>query len=404
MQDEGIEYDEVTLVNMLNICKFYCDLSWIKSIHSRALRKRHEANTILLNSLTDAYMNCGRLGLAQAIFDCTGQRNVVSWGIMISGLILNGEPEEALKLYGRMVWELQEPNAVIILCLLEACSLCADLTKSKAGHAIALRRFMNKEIAVSTAIVDMYCKCSDTKSAIKIFNKISGRNVITWSAMVAGYGINGLAREGLALVAAMKRENMKPNDVTALSVLSACSHQGLIDEGLSFFKSMVEEYGIQPGKEHYAILVDMLGRSGNLEMALDLIKSVPGTLEDSPSAWGSLLRACRNFRNTEVGEDAASRVLELQPTHSANYMLASGMYAANGMWDLATRVRRLAKEEGVKVVAGYSMVSVNNESWRFVAGDESHPMADEIKSAIKQLHSSMEKKITDDDAVNILDC
>jgi pentatricopeptide repeat protein len=160
----------------------------------------------------------------------------------------------------------------------------------------------------------------------------------------------------------------------------------LVEEGLSLFKSMVQELGLEPGFEHYSCMVDMLGRAGKLDTAIEVIKAMPHNLKNGASIWGSLLSACRSYGLTELGKEAISRVLELEPSNSAGYLVASSMYAADGLWDDAARIRVLAKEKGVKVVAGYSLVHIDNKACRFVAGDGSHPRSDEIFSMAQQLH------------------
>lgn len=209
--------------------------------------------------------------------------------------------------------------------------------------------------------------------------------------MVAAYGMNGLAHEALALVAEMKLGGLQPNAVTTLSVLSACSHGGLVEEGLSFFNSMVQDHGVEPALEHYSCMVDMLARAGELDIAIDLINQMPDNLKATASAWGALLSACRSYGNTELGAGATSRILELEPQNSAGYLLASSMYAAGGLWVESSGTRRLAKERGVKVIAGNSLVHVDNKACKFIAGEkaQSHPRGSEVNIIVKQIHNCM---------------
>ncbi|XP_030522820.1 pentatricopeptide repeat-containing protein At2g17210 [Rhodamnia argentea] len=389
MGKDEIEADEVTLVNVLQTCKYYVNLSWCKSVHCLVFRKGYESNDFLHNSLIDAYIKCGRIEIAWDLFNSMDKKDTVSWSTMISGLTYNGEPDEAVRVFNEMIHAQKKPNAITIINLLEACSVSAELKRSKSAHGIAIRTCLAPEVAVGTAIVDMYSKCGTIELARKSFDQISDKNVLSWSAMVAGYGMNGLAREALTLLAEMKLHNIKPNEVTALSVLSACSHGGFVKEGLSFFESMVDEYDLHQGVEHYSCVVDMLSRAGKFDKAIDLIKEMPEVLASKASVWGALLSASKSFANKDMGKDVVPRILELEPSNSANYMLASSMYAACGLWSDAARMRRLAKERGIGVMAGYSTVNVNNRSCRFIAGDESHPQACAIQSTVKQLHRCM---------------
>ncbi|XP_010266181.1 PREDICTED: pentatricopeptide repeat-containing protein At2g17210 [Nelumbo nucifera] len=390
MGEAGIEADEVTLVNLLQVCKNLTCTVKCKSIHSTIIRRGYEVNELVLNSLIDAYAKCGMVELAWKLFGRMKRRDMVSWSTMIAGFAHCGMPDEAIATFQEMNRAQERPNAVTLLSLLEACSVAAELRRSKWAHGFAIRRELATEVAVGTAILDMYAKCGAMDASRRVFDRMPKRNILTWSAMIAAYGMNGRAHDALALLAEMEVHGLKPNAITILSALTACSHGGLVEEGLSCFRRMVADHGLEPGLEHYSCIVDMLGRAGKLDCAADLIKRMPeGGVKAGASAWGALLSACRNHGNSELGEGAASRVLELEPSNSAGYLLASSMYAAGGIWDEVARMRCLMKERGLKVVAGYSLVHVEDRTCRFVARDVSHPQAEEIHATVLQLHKCM---------------
>ncbi|KAM1483272.1 hypothetical protein ACFXTO_035481 [Malus domestica] len=217
--------------------------------------------------------------------------------------------------------------------------------------------------------------------------------------MIAACGMNGLGHEALSLLAEMKLYGLKPNAVTILSLLSACSHGGLIEEGRSLFASMVQNHEVERGLEHYTCVVDMLSRAGKLVTAMEFIRKVPESLMASgtSNAWGALLSACISYRNNEVGLEVASRVPKLEPENSAGYLLALSIYAVNRLWIDAASMRRLVKERRVSVVAGYSLVHVGNKACRFVAGDDnSHsksvsPSHGNTHLMLEMLHTCMIK-------------
>lgn len=389
MAEGGVEFDEVTLVHILRTCKFYENPAWCKSVHGVAIRREYETNELLLNCLIDAYGKCSHVSLAQKLFDRLKIRDTVSWSALIAGLADSGKPDEAIHVFGEMIQAGEQPNGVTMVNLLEACALSAELKRSKLAHGIAIRRGLADKVEVGTAILDIYSKSGAIESSRRVFDRIPCRNIITWSAMIAGYGMNGLAREALSLLVQLREEGLKPNAATSLSVLSACSHGGLVEEGISLFQSMVQEDGLNLGPEHYACAADMLARAGRLETAIHLIESMPSMLKPGASAWSAILSACRSSGKAKIGESAVPRILDLEPLCSANYMLASGMFAASGMWSKAARVRKLGKERGVKVIAGYSLVYVENKACRFVAGDETYPLAGETRKVVKELHGSM---------------
>lgn len=400
MRKDEIEVDEVTLGNVLQISKYFYNLVHCKSIHCIILRKAYESNELLVNSLVDAYAKCYLVYFSWKVFKSMKNRDVVSWSTMISGFSHCGMPNEAVGVFAEMVQGETKPNAVTVINLLEACSLTAELQKSKWGHGIAIRRGLAAEVAVGTSIVDMYSKCGDIESSKKVFKQISRKNIVSWSAMVAAYGMNGLGNEALALVSEMKTNGLDPNAVTTLSVLSACSHCGLVEEGLSFFKSTLENDGVEPVLEHYSCLVDMLSRAGKLDDAMELIKKMPENMKVGASAWGAFLSACRSYGNRELGVGAVSRVIELEPLKSAGYLMGSSVYAEAGLWVDAAKMRRLVKERGVTIVAGYSLVHVDNRVIRFVAGEKSYHQSREINVIVENLHGCM--KIDESNELDIL--
>ncbi|KAG8644245.1 hypothetical protein MANES_11G110600v8 [Manihot esculenta] len=362
MQQEGTEADEVTLVNILQICKYFAHPYQCKAVHCVIIRHGCESNELLHNSLIDAYAKCKLIEHAWEVFIGMRRRDVVVWSTMIAGFAYCGMPDKAISVFQEMNKSTEIPNAVTIMNLLEACSVSADLNRSKWAHGVAVRRGLAVEVTVGTAIVVMYSKCGEIEASRKAFNQIRQKNIVTWSAMIASYGRNGLAHEALALLDEMKLHGLKPNALTIVSVLAACSHCGLVEEGLSIFKSMVEDHGLEPVSEHYSCIVGLLGRAGELDSAMELIKMMPESSKAGASVWGALLSACRNYGNTKLGREAASCVLELEPLNSAGYLLASSMFAADGLWVDATRMRLLAEERGKEATAGYSLIHADSKA------------------------------------------
>ncbi|XP_042501070.1 pentatricopeptide repeat-containing protein At2g17210 [Macadamia integrifolia] len=389
MGEAGIEGDEVTLVTLLQAIKNLVHPLHCKSVHSTVLRKGYELNKLVLNSLMDAYAKCDMVDLGWKLFNRMTRRDMISWSTMISGFAHCGKPDKAMTIFQEMNQSQEKPNAVTMLSLLEACAVSADLRRSKWAHAIAIRRGLSTEVEVGTAILNVYSNCGEIDLSRRVFDHMLERNIVSWSAMLAAYGMNSRAHDALALLAEMELQGMKPNAITILSVLSACSHGGLIEQGLSCFEKMVQNHGFEPSLEHYSCVVDMLGRAGKLNSAMSIIKNMPEGVKAGASAWGALLSACRSYGNNELGRGAAVHVLELEPSNSAGYLLASNMYAAGGFWDNVARMRGLVKERDVKVMVGYSLVHLENKPHRFVAGDATHPQAGEIHALVEYLHGCM---------------
>lgn len=393
MHKAGIESDEVTLVNLLQLCKFFLDPYQCKLIHSRILRQGFELNELVTNSLIDAYASCNLITYAWSQFNNMITRDAVTWSTMIAGFTHCGMPDEAIAVFREMSHTSERPNAVTMLNLLEACSLSADVKRSRWAHGIAIRGGLESNVVVGTAILDMYSKCGSIGSSRKVFDRIPYKNVVTWSAIIAAYGMIGLPNEALALFHEMKVCGLRPNQVTALSLLSACSHGGLVEEGVSLFEELIWDHEVELVIEHYSCLVDLLARAGKVDSAMNLIGKLGVGVKPGASAWGALLSACRNYENYEFGAIALPQVVELEASSSAGYLLASNMYASGCSWVDATKMRMLAKEGGVKVIAGYSLVYVNGKACRFLAGENHHRLSDELQFAIQQLHSSMKMDI-----------
>ncbi|KAL8092120.1 hypothetical protein AgCh_034421 [Apium graveolens] len=390
MSEKDIQVDEITVVNLLQICKHLLDPYYCRSIHCAVIRKGYELNKLVVNSLIDVYSKCNLITHAWLLFSQVTDQDTITWSTMIAGFTHCGLPQEAITVFKEMNSVRATPNTITMVNLLEACSSSGDLNISKWAHAIAIRRGLASEVVVGTAILDMYAKCGEIKTSRKVFDQIFQKNIVSWSAMIAAYGMNGLAQNSLTLFCEMKLQGLKPNEVTALSILSACSHGGLVEEGISLFRELFQDHDIDLSLEHYSCMVDLLGRAGRLDRAVDLMETMSESLKPGASAWGALLSACRRYGNSELGIQAVSQVLPLEPSNPAVYMLASNMFAAEGLWNDSARMRMLVKERGVKVESGYSSIHVNSRAEKFFAGDTRHPLSDQICYVVEQLHEFMQ--------------
>ncbi|MQL73093.1 hypothetical protein Taro_005460 [Colocasia esculenta] len=390
MKTVGVMADEVTLVNLLQSCRNLEQAVWCKCIHGMVTRRSFESNVVVVNMMLDAYAKCDLVNLATRLFQLMDNRNMITWSTMIMGYAYCGMPDEAISLFGEMLFANIKPSSVTMLNVLQACSTLQDIKLSRSVHGIAVRNALAKEVTVGTALLNTYAKCGEINLSSKVFGELPEKNVISWSAMVHAYGMNGHAKEALALLHKMKVEKVEPNKVTVLSLLSACSHGGLVEEGVSCFKDMFDDYSLEPSPEHYSCMVDMLGRAGDLSGALEVINKMSEGIEVGASAWGALLSACRNFGNWQLGEQALSHVMKLEQTKASGYLLASNMYAMDGLRSHVARMRLMMREKHVKIVAGCSSVHVDRKVHKFVAGDESHLFSEAIHSAVEHLHLCMQ--------------
>eukprot|EP01018_Ginkgo_biloba_P030679 Gb_05648 [translate_table: standard] len=316
--------------------------------------------------------------------------DVISWTSMIAAYVRMGLCDEALKFFSQMQLAGVKANAVTIASILPAYANLAALQQGKELHDYIIKNGFESHAIVASALIDMYSKCGSIEDARNVFDKMPQKDVVSWTAMLVGYAIHGHGKQALTLFNKMQQAGMRPDDITFTAVLSACSHAGLVDEGFQYFDSMSQNYCIKPTVEHYACMIDLLGRAGHLDEAHDFINNMP--LKPSASVWGALLGACSIYQNVELGERVSEHLFELEPTNTGNYVLLSNIYAAAGRQDDVTKVRKMMKERGLKNRPGCSWIEVKNRMHPFLAGDRSHPQREEIHSMLKSLTEQMEAR------------
>uniref|UniRef100_N1QXY3 DYW domain-containing protein n=1 Tax=Aegilops tauschii TaxID=37682 RepID=N1QXY3_AEGTA len=356
------------------------------SLHALIVKIGLDVDAGVVNTMLDAYAKGGGRDLpaARKVFD-TMEKDVVSWNTMIALYAQNGLSAEALELYCKMlnVGGGIRYNAVTFSAVLLACAHAGTIQTGKRVHNQVVRMGLEENTYVGTSVVDMYSKCGRVEMARKAFGKIKEKNVLSWSAMITGYGMHGHGQDALEVFNEMCRSGQNPNYITFISVLAACSHAGLLDMGRYWYKTMKNKFGVEPGVEHYGCMVDLLGRAGCLDEAYGLIKEMK--VKPDAAIWGALLSACRVHKNVELAEISAKRLFELDATNSGYYVLLSNIYAEAGMWKDVERMRVLVKTRGIEKPPGYSSVELKGKTHVFYVGDTSHPQHKEIYSYLGKL-------------------
>jgi pentatricopeptide repeat protein len=281
---------------------------------------------------------------AWSIFNKMPSRSVVSWTAMILGHVKCGQGQKALDLFQQMQKEGVVPDSVTFVGVLNACASVVALVEGRDIHEQIIQRGFESDVFVGSGLIDMYVKCGSMDDAWRVFNKMPVRNVVSWTAMLKGYAMHGQGMEALAHFKWMCEEGVEIDGVTFVCLLLACSHAGLVNEGLHAFDSMMNVYRIPPTVDHYACKVDLLGRAGHLDEAEDVIKTMP--CEPNAAVWMTLLGACRIYGEVEMGERIAKQLLELDPNMTAGYVVLSNIYAAAGKWDLSEKIQQQRKERG----------------------------------------------------------
>nr|XP_043622927.1 pentatricopeptide repeat-containing protein At2g20540-like [Erigeron canadensis] len=316
------------------------------------------------NALISGYMKNGMLGVAEELFlKMFDQKNIVTWTCMISGYTQNGLANQALELFDEMVSgnSIVKPNRVTIMSVLPACAQFSDIARGRKIHDYAKSIGVESNGSVLTALVAMYAKCGSLNDAQICFEKIPWykKNLVTWNTMISAYASHGYGVESLSIFSDMIQCGFQPDAITFTGLLSACSHSGLVDNGLSYFNSMKRQYNIEPTHEHYACIVDLLGRAARLKEAYELTSIMP--MEPGESIWGALLSASQNHRNLEIAEISAKKLFVLEPENSGNYVILWNMYAEAGIWGEVNKLRNLLKTRGIKKNPGCSWDVDGNE-------------------------------------------
>lgn len=311
------------------------------------------------------------------------EREIVTWNAMITGYFQNGFSEEALSMFRAMQVLGFVPNDVTMVTVLSACAHAGALELGKWVHAYIERNGLAGEISVKTALVNMYSKSGCVKRALEVFEEIPDRNLVCWTAMINGLAVNGCGREAVEYFNRMVRSNVRPDAISLISLLSACSHGGLLEEGRQFFANLRRLYGVTPQMEHYGCMVDLLGRSGHLDEAYELITNMP--FAPNVVMWRTLLGACKVHKNVELGELVLKKIIELEPRHHGDYVLVSNIYAAVGRWEDVANIRRTMKKKGIIKVPGCSMIEIDGRIHSFVVQDKSHRHSEDIHRMLNEM-------------------
>jgi pentatricopeptide repeat protein len=307
--EEGIKPNPVTFVGVLNGCAIMGALEEGRHIHKQIAQRGLESELFVSSSLVDMYAKCGSIEDARRVFNRMPKRNVVSWSTMIQGYVNCGQGQEALKLYQQMLSEGIEPNAITFVGVLNACASAVALDKGRLLHEQIVLSGFESDLCVSNSLVDMYAKCGSVEDAERVFNNMHAWDVVSWNAMLRGYAMHGCGKEAIGHFEWMCKEGIEIDQITFVHLLSACSHAGLVDEGVCYFESMGLVYSISATVAHNACIVDLLGRAGCLDEAEDLIKIM--SCEPDATLWKALLSACRLHCDMEMGERVAQKLVDL---------------------------------------------------------------------------------------------
>lgn len=388
MRQLDVKLDWIILVSVLKSYTDIEDLEQGKSIHGCIIKMGLEFEPDLLISLTAMYAKGGQVMVAKTFFDQMKTSNVILWNAMISGYAKNGYAEEAVELFHEMISKNIKTDSVTMSSAILACAQVGSLELARWIDDYISKSDSRNDIFVNTALIDMYAKCGNVEFARKVFDRTPDKDVVVWSAMIMGYGLHGRGQEAIDLYHAMEQARVIPNDVTFVGLLTACNHSGLVEEGWRLFHHM-KDFGIEPRHQHYACVVDLLGRAGYVDKAYDFIMSMP--ISPGVSVWGALLGSCKIYRRVALGEYAAEQLFSLDPYNTGHYVQLSNLYASARMWDHVEKVRVLMQKKGLSKDLGYSLIEINGKLQAFSVGDKSHPRSKEIFEELESLERRLKE-------------
>ncbi|KAL8242132.1 hypothetical protein R6Q59_012434 [Mikania micrantha] len=355
------------------------------------------------NSIIVGCLRSGELDMAHKLFTKMDKRNIITWNSIITGMVQGGKPKKAIECFHEML-ALREannmvyPDKITLASVITACTSLGWLNHGKWVHCYILRSGIECDMVIKTAVVDMYGKCGNISMAKRVFEDIHKKDVLAWTSMISVYALHGHGNEAFDLFDKMVASGMRPNPVTFGALLTACAHLGLVDRGRWYFNIMQSFYMIEPTVQHYACMVDILGRAGLFDEAERIFTDMP--MAADVFVWGALLGACQMHGNVEIGEKVAKHLIHLEPLNHAFYVALCDIQAKAGKFDDLENTRVLMNERGLtKDLPGNSMIVVDGFVYEFSIKGSSDIILDEIKSLLYQLNKDIK---ADQDTLLIL--
>ncbi|KAI4327631.1 hypothetical protein L6164_020068 [Bauhinia variegata] len=356
MRGERVELSEFTLCTVLKTCASLKALKQGKQVHGLVVSMGRDL-VVLSTALIDFYSTVGRINDALKVFSAFScVKDVMMHNSVICGCIRNGKYDDAFSIMSMM-----KPNIIALTSALAACSENSDLWIGKQIHCVAMRQGFTSDTQLCNVLLDMYAKCGKLLLARLLFDRIYHKDVISWTSMIDAYGSHGHGHEAVELFEKMREDGsgVLPNSVTFLAVSSACAHSGLVEEGRRCFNLMREKYGLEPGPEHYACFIDILGRAGQIEQVWSLYQDmIEQDTRATDEVWTSLLNACSLNLDVTRGEFAAKHLLQMEPNKTSSFIFVSNYYAAIGRWDRVDELRSIMRTKGLAKEAGNSWITV----------------------------------------------
>ncbi|KAK7380184.1 hypothetical protein VNO78_32665 [Psophocarpus tetragonolobus] len=342
-------------------------------------------NVVSFTAMVSGFARVGDVETAVRVFNEMPERDVPSWNALISGCTQNGAFTQGIELFRKMVWECNRPNGVTVVCALSACGHTGMLQLGRWIHGYVYKNLFVFDSFVSNALVDMYGKCGSLGKAREVFEMNPEKGLTSWNSMINCFALHGQSDSAIAIFEQMVegRDGVRPDEVTFIGLLNACTHGGLVEKGYSYFEMMVREYGIEPQIEHYGCLIDLLGRAGRFDEAMDVVKGM--SMKPDEVVWGSLLNGCKVHGRTDLAEFAAKKLVEINPHNGGYGIMLASVYGELGKWDEVKNVWRTLKQQKSYKVPGCSWIEVDDQVHQFYSLDKSNTKTEELYGVLESI-------------------
>ncbi|KAL6626542.1 hypothetical protein ACP70R_030268 [Stipagrostis hirtigluma subsp. patula] len=389
---QALGFDRLTLpyASLLSVAGSLPDIGIGKQIHAQLVLLGLASEDLVGNALIDMYSKCGMLDAAKANFANKSDKTAISWTALITGYVQNGQHEEALQLFCDMRRAGLSPDRATCSSIMKASSSLAMIGLGRQMHSYLIKSGHMSSVFSGSALLDMYAKCGCLDEALVTFDEMPEKNSVTWNGVISAYAQYGQAKNAIRMFESMLHCGLHPDSVTFLSVLAACSHNGLAKECMKYFDLMKHHYGMSPWKEHYACVIDTLGRAGCFNEVQEVLDEMP--FEADSIIWSSILHSCRIHGNNDLATVAADKLFIMAPTDATPYVILSNIYAKAGNWEGAARVKRIMRDRGVRKESGNSWVEIKQKIYSFSSNDHTNPMIAEIKEELERLYKEMDKQ------------
>jgi len=338
--------------------------------------------------MVSGYASNGNMLAAKEVFDQIPEKEIKSWNALIVGYSRNGDWNNCIEIFNEMRLKNMKPDHFTVASVMSACGQLGVLRVARQLHGTLHKNCIEINVFVYNSLVDMYAKCGAIHEAFRVFTKLPAKDVVSYNVMISGFASHGHGEDALKLFSGMLERGIQPDRITFLGILYACSQIGHLELCQYYFNCMVSDYGIEHSVDHYACMVDLFGRTGFIEKAYDLVKTM--TVKPHAGVWGALLNACSTYCHVEIGEIAAHELFRIEPENPGNYVLLSNIYARSHLWDKVKEVRCLMRGKRVAKMAGFSWIEMNDKIHEFLNGDASHPLWQEIYEVLYHLYLELE--------------